>query len=239
MASADQEGLAAALAQLARLSVDSESLEARLGRVAELACVTLSDCDMAAMTLVRAGRPSTAVCTDEVTREIDQAQYDADTGPCLDAFRQQQVFRIPSTRTEERWPDFVAAARGHGILSTLSLPLGTGTPMGALNLYSRREHGFGEQSQAIGATFAEQASMVLANAELYWTARNLADQLQEALSTRGVIEQAKGIIMAGRGCDADGAFELLREASQASNKKLHDVAKEVVDVARRRRSAPA
>src|SRR5205085_6611619 len=116
---------------------DDERLEARLHRVAELACVTLSDCDMAAMTLVRSGRPSTPVCTDEVTREIDQAQYDADSGPCLDAYRHQQVFRIASTRSEQRWPNFVRAAADHGILSTLSLPLGNGAPMGALNLYSR------------------------------------------------------------------------------------------------------
>ena len=82
--------------------------------------------------------------------------------------------------------------------------------------------------------------MVLANADLYWSARNLADELQEAMRTRAVIEQAKGIILAERGGDADAAFEALVALSQRRHVKLHDVAQELVDGAARRptRRAP-
>ena len=85
-------------------------------------------------------------------------------------------------------------------MSTLSLPLiAGGRAFGALNLYSRQERGFSEEDEALAAGLAEQASVVLANVDLYWRARVLADQLREALSTRAVIDQAKGIIMAQRG----------------------------------------
>src|SRR5437899_9289170 len=182
MAIPENDALSDALAQLNPLVVDQESLDERLNRVAALSCTTVSVCNMAAMTLMRDGRPSTDVCTDEATKEIDAAQYAAGTGPCLDAYVHREPRRIGSTRTDPRWPEFARAARDHGILSTLSLPLLAGErAFGALNLYSRQERAFSEEDEALAAGLAEQASVVLANAELYWSARTLADQLQEAL----------------------------------------------------------
>jgi hypothetical protein len=87
MAIPENDALSDALSQLNQLVVDQESLDERLQRVAALACTTVSACDMAAMTLMRDGRPSTDVCTDETTKVIDAAQYAAGTGPCLDAYR--------------------------------------------------------------------------------------------------------------------------------------------------------
>jgi len=238
MAIPENDALSDALAQLNRLVVDQESLDERLNRVAALTCTTVSVCDMAAMTLMRDGRPSTDVCTDEATKEIDAAQYAAGTGPCLDAYVHREPRRIGSTRTDPRWPEFARAARDHGILSTLSLPLLAGErAFGALNLYSRQERAFSEEDEAMAAGLAEQASVVLANAELYWSARTLADQLQEALRSRAVIDQAKGIIMAGRGGDADAAFEALVTLSQQRHMKLREVAQEIVEAAVRRRSS--
>ena len=74
--------------------------------------------------------------------------------------------------------------------------------------------------------------MALANARVYWRTQRLADQLEEALSTRGIIEQAKGIIIAEQGCSADEAFQLLVAMSQRSHMKLHDLATELVGRAR-------
>ena len=120
MAIPENDALSDALAQLNRLVVDQESLDERLNRVAALSCTTVSVCNMAAMTLMRDGRPSTDVCTDEATKEIDAAQYATGTGPCLDAYVHREPRRIGSTRTDPRWPEFARAARDHGILSTLS-----------------------------------------------------------------------------------------------------------------------
>ena len=82
--------------------------------------------------------------------------------------------------------------------------------------------------------FAAQAAVVLANAEAYWASRALASQLEEALASRAVIEQAKGILMATQRCGPDAAFALLRSESQNTNRKVRDVAADYV----RRVSAP-
>jgi len=79
--------------------------------------------------------------------------------------------------------------------------------------------------------------VALANARVYWRTQRLADQLEQALLTRGMIEQAKGIIIAEQGGSADEAFQLLVTASQRSHMKLHDVATGLVERARDRAAA--
>jgi hypothetical protein len=85
------------------------------------------------------GRPTTAVYTDRLVSEIDQAQYDNDRGPCLDAARTHIVFEVQDTRRDDRWPEFAAAAARHGVRSTLSMPVvAADDGIGALNFYDRR-----------------------------------------------------------------------------------------------------
>src|SRR5687768_8559566 len=112
------------------------SLQETLRDVAVVAVRSL-DADMAGLTLLDAeGRPTTAVFTDDIAPEIDQAQYSSGRGPCLDAFRLRTVFRIDSTDHDDRWPEFAAKARANGIQSSLSLPLILeGQGIGTLNLY--------------------------------------------------------------------------------------------------------
>jgi GAF domain-containing protein len=216
--------------ELAQLVVTDDPLDATLLRVAELATKEIDGCDMAGITLMRDGTPVTAAFTDSVAPEIDTAQYDTGQGPCLQAFLTNSTLRIDDTRTETRWPDFARAAAEHGVLSTLSLPLIVGAnALGALNLYSRSPNTFpGDDSSMV---FALQASVVLANAQAFWAAQHLADQLENALESRAVIEQAKGVLLARTGCSLDEAFDLLRVASQNQNRKLRDIAADVVRTA--------
>ncbi|HEU5392932.1 MAG TPA: GAF and ANTAR domain-containing protein [Streptosporangiaceae bacterium] len=130
---------------------------------------------------------------------------------------------------QPRWPTFAQSAAAAGIKSTLSVPLVVGGDgLGALNIYSREENSFAEAEVALAATFASYASVALANARVYWRTQRLASQLEEALSSRGVIEQAKGIIIARQGCSADEAFQVLVRLSQHRRVKLRDVAAELV-----------
>ena len=185
--------------------------------------------------MMAGGRVETAVFTDPEAREIDRAQYDTGDGPCLDAFRNREIYRIDSTRHDDRWPAFSRSCREHNILSTLSVPLTVeGDTSGALNLYSKDEHGFDPAAVETARLFAAQAAIVLANARAYWSARAKAEQLDRALLSRAVIEQAKGIIMAAVRCDPDQAFEVLVKQSQQQNRKLHAIAKEIVANASRR-----
>jgi GAF domain-containing protein len=175
------------------------------------------------------GQRRTAVFTDPTAPEVDQAQYDSGEGPCLDAFGQRLTFRIDSTREDGPWPAFRASAAAHGIGSTLSLPmLRESDAVGAMNLYARQERAFGERDEQVGAMFASHAAIVLANANAYWDARDLSSRLGEAMKSRAVIEQAKGILMANQRCAENEAFELLVRASQRENVKLRDVARRIV-----------
>ena len=138
-----------------------------------------------------------------------------------------------ATADDERWPEFSAAALEAGIRSTLSLPLVVGGDgLGALNIYCHEPSGFSPADEVLGASFASYASVALANARMYWRAQRLAAQLEEAMSSRGVIEQAKGIIIARQGCSADEAFQALVTVSQRTHVKLHDVAGDLVEKAR-------
>src|SRR5688572_28685984 len=140
-----------------------------------------------------------------------------------------RVTRIDSTLADGPWPEFRAAAAEHGILSTLSFPLIVDKQgVGAMNLYSRREQGFAEIDVDDARLYADQAAIVLANAQAYWDAKELSQGLGEAMAHRAVIEQAKGILMSAQRCDPDTAFDLLVRASQRENVKLRDVARRIV-----------
>jgi GAF domain-containing protein len=219
-----------ALLSLSRFNLtDGADLESLLERVADLAVTQLDGCDMAGITMIGPEGPTTVVFTDAIAPEIDVAQYRSGQGPCLDAFRTGTILRIDETATDGRWPEFAASAVAHGVHSTLSLPLrADDEPIGALNLYSRARATF-EDTEQIAVVFVTHAASILANAQAYWTGRALTEQLEEALLSRPVIEQAKGILMQEHGCDADHAFEILRQRSPRANRKLRDLAAEIVD----------
>jgi AmiR/NasT family two-component response regulator len=100
--------------------------------------------------------------------------------------------------------------------------------VGALNFYSRAAKAFAGDGVHVASQFAAQAAIVLANTQAYWDARELSQQLSEAMKSRATIEQAKGILMGAQRCGPDEAFEILVRASQRENRKLRDIAANVV-----------
>jgi GAF domain-containing protein len=232
MITQDPEDLDAAVRSLSRLLLAEETLEETLDRVASLACRTLPGCDAASVTMIHDGRPSTPVQTDEIATELDKAQYRSDHGPCLEAYSVRQVVAAPIAKDNDsarRWPQFTMAAVDAGIRSVLAIPLvANRRPVGALNIYSRTIDAFDDTQAETAALFSEQASIACANAELYWRTYSLTEHLREALESRDVIGQAKGILMARRGCTPDAAFEALKRASQHRNTKLREIAEQVV-----------
>jgi GAF domain-containing protein len=218
------------LISLAEILVTEQSLERTLCQILELTCAALTGGDEGGITLLDAEGPGTAIATSEIARRIDRSQYDAETGgPCLDAYRRQQVLRIDSTASDRRWPEFSRAAAAEGLGSTLSIPLVVGGDgLGALNIYCHRDHGFPAADERLATTLGSCASVALANARIYWHAARLADQLQQSLTTRGVIEQATGILIAQRGCSADRALHLLNAAAQRNRLTLTEVAADLV-----------
>lgn len=221
--------LAESLNALYGMLLSDERLDDTLRRVAQLATATLPTCDLADVTLIRDGQPVTKGATDRRSQDLDAVQYTTGDGPCLDAWRHDRVNHIESTRTDRRWPQFARAAVEAGVLSTLAIPLTVrGTVIGALNLYSSREHSFCESDDRIGRLFAGQAAVALENAQTHAAAVTLAQQLHEALESRGPIEQAKGVLIARHDCTPDEAFDLLVQRSQHENRKLRLVADDIV-----------
>jgi len=224
-----EDALEAALAELAGLLLAEEGLDATLQRVADLALRVVPGCSAAGVTLLDAGRWSTAAYTASWLLEVDRGQYDAGDGPCLTAIRQRRVVHAPLAELQAQWPAFVAAALAQGVGSVLAAPLQPGDGIiGGLNLYSSSPDGFSSLDENLMALFTGQASVSLANAAVYRSALRLTGQLQEALASRAVIEQAKGALMVTRGLDEDAAFAVLREDSQRTNRKLRDVARAVL-----------
>jgi len=218
-----------ALLALTRYFVGDDTLGQSLHRVADLTMTALPQTDHVGITLMVDGRPGTAVFTHPEVPEIDRAQYRTGEGPCLDAFRTGEPFQIKSTLEPGRWQEFRDSAARHGVLSTLSMPLiATQGSIGALNLYAETIDAYGDADVATASTFAAQAAFVLANAQAYWDARDLSENLQQAMVSRATIEQAKGIIIATSGCSAEEAMKLLIEQSQHENVKVRDLAAEIV-----------
>ena len=185
-----------------------------LQRVASLACTAIPGCDSGSVTLWREGHPYTVVSTSELARAIDESQYETMEGPCLDASRYGESYVVGDMRVDGRWPAFSGIAAERGALSSLSLPLVVrGESLGALNLYSTREHGF-DGAEATGESFARQASVALANARVYQASRALAESYEEALKAAAAVEQAKGRIMAERGVSAEEAARILGNAPE-------------------------
>lgn len=138
--------------------------------------------------------------------------------------------RIADTHEDDRWPSFAAEAAAHGIRSTISYPMEAGEQVtGALNLYSPDVDGFADTDEELGLALARQAAVLLANKSVQWDALQLAENMQDAMRSRATIEQAKGLVMATRRCTPDEAFSILVRASQRQNRKLRDIATEMVE----------
>lgn len=194
-----------------------------------LACVSVRGCDHAGVTLVRDERAVTAAASDGTTLKADGTQYETGEGPCLQAIRDNRMILLDDLTEESRFPAFTRQVPGFGIRSSLSYPLNVhGRTIGALNLYSRRAGAYDEESRRTGERFAKQAAVALANAQVHDQTVQLVGHLNQAISSRAVIQQAKGILMARQGGTADEAFDILRRASQARNRKLRDIAEDLV-----------
>jgi GAF domain-containing protein len=160
---------------------------------------------------------------------VDETQYQEDEGPCLHAMRSGQTVVVTDQTTEDRWPGYDPRAVAAGVRSSCSVPLQvSGEFIGALNAYGTETHAFDDTAVAVAEDLAGYAGIVLNNAGLYFTAATHAEQMAEAMRSRAVIEQAKGILMGGRRCTADEAFQILARISQESQRKLRDVAAALV-----------
>jgi GAF domain-containing protein len=154
----------------------------------------------------------------------------------VSAAKDNQVYRIDDLEADDRWPGFANEAGDMGIKSVLSTPHSTGgSATGALNLYSFAAGAFAQEAQDTATVLARHATIAIANRHALGDGEHLANQLREAILSREVIGEAKGILMERDGLSSDEAFDALRALSQSQNRKLRTIAEEIVRTASDRR----
>ena len=224
------DNLVAVHRELARVVLGGRELSDVLTEVVGIARRAIPGANATSITLIRDERTFTAAFDGQLSMDADELQYQRGYGPCLDAGRAGEVFVVRDMRTEERWPDYARHAAGLGVRSSLSVPLPfQGASIGALNNYARRPDAFGDEDVALGQEVAAFVAIAVGNAEAAARANTDVTNMRQAMASRSVIEQAKGILMERYKVTAEQAFTLLTHASQRSNTKLRDIAEELTD----------
>lgn len=217
-------------AALHSLLISQDSVSAFLQELADLAAAIAPGPFSCGITARYDGRPLTVSSSDAFARSLDETQYQAHEGPCLRAMDSGDVVAVDDVATEARWGHYTETARSLGLRSSLSVPLIVERrSVGAINLYSSAHaHAFDDTVRARAEIFAAQASTALLLATRQSTVTETNRQLEAALSSRSQIDQAMGIVMAQQRCSAERAFDLLRAHSQNTNRRLRDIARDLV-----------
>ena len=213
--------------------------EAMLTHVAEFAVKAIPGADGSGLTLIENGNASTIVASTPFVQDVDAVQYGLGEGPCITAAAQGRTVRSGSLGTDRSWPRFGARAVRLGVHSALSLPLTSGSNhvFGSMNVYAHKADAFDDRAARLGELFAIPAAATVYTGQSLAEARTMVSNLESALSSRAVIDQALGILMSRTGCTPDEAFDKLRALSQKQNVKSAVVAKTLVDQATRRARA--
>jgi GAF domain-containing protein len=222
---------AEALEHLGQLSLRELSMESLLQSMADLTKRVMPGEPEASVTLLIKDEPSTVVDTGSLALGLDEVQYERGDGPCLHTARNRVLVEIGDTRADSRWPDYARYLAEHGVLSVLAVPLvlaGEEQVAGSLNIYARTPDAFDEASRAVATGFAPYAAVAAGTVQAYRSARTTADNLQIALKSRAVIEQAKGILIERHKLTPDRAFEALVTVSMSRNVKVRDIAEHLV-----------
>ena len=214
--------------ELAGVVLAGRGLPVVLDEVVSIARRAITGAEATSITLIRDERSYTAAYDGQLAMDADELQYQRGYGPCLDAGRAGELFVVTDMRAEERWPDYARRVSELGVLSSLSVPLPfQGATIGALNNYARRPDAFGVADVQLGQEVAAFVAIAVGNAEAAARATTDVENMRQAMASRAVIEQAKGILMERYKITSEQAFTLLTHASQRSNVKLRDIADEL------------
>src|SRR5215211_9331405 len=167
--------------------------------------------------------------SDEPGRMLEMLQEQFGEGPCIDAFLDDAPVLADDLGADPRWPSVGPLAAGHGVRAVLGVPIDLRDgPMGTLNVYAAHPRGWDDSEVAAIQAYTRVVASLLRSAVQAHVSGRAATQLQRALDSRSLIEQAKGVLMERRGLDQQAAFELLRSRARSTRRRLHDVARQVV-----------
>jgi transcriptional regulator with GAF, ATPase, and Fis domain len=177
------------------------------------------------------GELRVVAASSEAARLLELFQIQSDQGPCLDCFRAgQPVDSGDLAAAGQRWPRFAPAAQQAGFAAVQALPMRLRDQViGALNLFRASPGALPPADVRVGQALADVATISLLHERSMRHSDTLNEQLQTALNSRVIIEQAKGKLAERLGLDMDQAFSLLRDSARARNRRLSDLAQAFVD----------
>lgn len=221
--------MVAGLGTLPKIMLGTDAIDEVIWKTATLAVQADDDVDACGVTVLRDGAPISIIRTGAEYSDLEELQYSAEDGPAMQAIRDREAVRVTAMDSETRWGSYPGRASARGIGSSMSIPLIAGDQaLGSLNFYAKRNEVFAWPF-ILGQLVADLAATALWCLLKHADKQELGDQLEQVLTSREVIDQAKGVLIAQQGCDADGAFAQLRQASQNRNVKLRDLAAEIVN----------
>jgi GAF domain-containing protein len=206
-------------------------LEAALSELTESVTEVLGLCG-SGVTMAEEGRLRFVTAVSKASGELERNQEQRQAGPCRDAYETGTVVRVRDVRQESaRWPEFSAAASRLGVAGVAGIPMRLADEIiGALNLYSPEPREWSDQDIAVARVLADVATSYVVNASKLRQQEQLSEQLQEALESRVVIEQAKGITAYKHAISVDQAYQLMRRHARGNNASLRVVAEAIVAV---------
>jgi ANTAR domain/GAF domain len=217
------------LSETASVLFATGSVEGALQQVVESTVTTVEGCDFAGIVVVHGQKIFTRAQSHVIVSAVDALQQEAGDGPCLDAIAEGHTVYADDLAESDRWSFFGPAATAKGIRSMLTLSLASNGVDGALNLYAQYPRAFGVIDRARALILASMAGLVLSAAQSHQVEERRTEDLHAALMTREVIGQAQGILIERERITPDQAFDLLRRASQHLNRKLREVAQDLVE----------
>jgi transcriptional regulator with GAF, ATPase, and Fis domain len=192
-------------------------------------CVDLLQVDAAGILVAdQHGHLRLMAASSEETRLLELFQLQNEQGPCLECFHSGTVVHcadLGQAPVAARWPRFAPHARGSGFSAVSALPMRLRSEViGAMNLFRARPGPLADEQVGLGQAMADIATIGLLQERAIRQKQILTEQLQSALNSRVVIEQAKGVLAERHGCSMEQAFTALREHARAHNRRLTDLA---------------
>jgi hypothetical protein len=226
--------LCEAISALAGTPDDASGVEPLLQRIVRLAAALIIPVDYASVTAMRQGAPTTVAMSNLLALEVDEAQYDDEAGPCLEALTVGLPVRVDDIATTMQWPGFRDIASGIGLAASLSIPLfaGSGYPIAALNMFARDSQALAPLSAAVlGIIDLYDESERPTSSELDEGGAELIGGIIEGLGIQRRIQVAVGLLMAKQSLSAKTAYLLLRERAASHGVSLSQAADAVTSAA--------
>ncbi|MFK0003570.1 ANTAR domain-containing protein [Paenarthrobacter sp. NPDC090522] len=236
----DSEDASGGFEQLHELITSTKDVKGFLDGLAIFASAAMTKATneniQCAVTLRRRKTRTTIAGSSQEAVTLDAIEQSLDDGPCVEAMRIGRPVLLTDVAVDQRWPAYSATLAAAGCASVLGVPLELdGDAAAVLNLFAPRPGVFTNSVISAAEVFADMARRTLEISVRLTQADQLAENLRAAMESRTSIDVACGIIMAQNRCTHDEAFEILRTASSHQNRKLHDIASDIVATVNRDR----